>query len=192
MRRLHRALLTGTAAALALPLLSTAAVAAPTPGVTLLSGSQAAFTDSTPAIADTPAGTRLSLTLDLRLRDPAGAEALAAAVSDPASAQHGKFLSPAQYARRFAATDASVRSVVGYLQSQGVDVTATSPTNRYVSISVTAAKAESLFGVDLKQYRVDGKVVQANAAEVRLPTQLAPLVGAVQGLTRTPVTRNSP
>jgi len=192
LRPLLRAVLTGTAAALAVPLFASSAVAADTPGVTLLSGSKAAFTATTPAVADTPAATALSLTLDLRLRDAAGAEALAASVSDPASAQHGKFLSPAEYKKRFAATDASVRSVVSYLTSHGVKVTATSPTNRYVSIAVTAAKAESLFGVDLKQYRVDGKIVQANASEVRLPTQLAPLVGAVQGLTRTPVTKNSP
>ncbi|NIZ91955.1 S53 family peptidase [Kineococcus rubinsiae] len=185
-------MLTGTAAALAVPLFASAAVAADTPGVTLLSGSRASFTETSRAVADTPAATPLSLTLDLRLRDAAGAEALAAAVSDPSSAQHGAFLSPAEYAKRFAATDASVRSVVSYLTSKGVHVTATSPTNRYVSIAVTAAKAESLFGVDLKQYEVDGKVVRANAAEVKLPTQLAPLVGAVQGLTQAPVTKSSP
>ena len=58
----------------------------------------------------------------LNLRDAAGAEALATAVSDPAGAQYRKYISSSEWRSRFAPTDQTVAQVTGWLTSQGFSI----------------------------------------------------------------------
>ena len=77
-----------------------AQAAGPSPRTTL--DDAPAWTTHAVRVGQTPAGQLQHLTAVLALRDPAGAESLAAAVSDPASAQYGAFVTPAQWRARFA------------------------------------------------------------------------------------------
>ena len=60
-------------------------------------------------VGSVPAAVPMHITVTLRPRDPAALAAYARAVSSPGSASYRRYLTPAQFARRFGATAAQVR-----------------------------------------------------------------------------------
>jgi len=83
---------------------SSATTPAASPRVTI--DSAPTWTKQAKAIAPTPSTQSQSMTAVLKMRDQAGAEALALAVSDPSNAKYGTHLSAAAFRSRFAPTDA--------------------------------------------------------------------------------------
>jgi subtilase family serine protease len=118
------------------------------------------------------------------MRDRAGAEAAAAAVSDPDSSSYGHYLSPAQVRARYAATDATVRAVRRWLGSAGFRVGATASNNAYVEASGTVAQIQREFAVHLNIYSVGGQHRRATDADLNLPSSIASSVLSVNGLTQ--------
>jgi subtilase family serine protease len=118
----------------------------------------------------------------LRQRDEAGLDAFIAAVSDPSSSRYGDYLSPAEFERRFAPTDASVDAVSRAVRAAGLRVTDVPRNNAYVMVSGTAGQAQRLFHTTLRDYRLRGATVHAPATAVKLPSALAELVVDVKGL----------
>jgi subtilase family serine protease len=110
----------------------------------------------------------------------------ATAMSTPGSSRYHRFLTPAQYHAQFGTTLATVHAVTAYLKSAGFRVTAVGDGNRYVSVTGTAAAAESAFGAQLARYRHDGRTVQAPSSALAVPAGLAPSVLAITGLDTTP------
>ena len=106
MRRTSAAAAVGAALAAA----ALAASAGAAPRTVARAGSQPAWARAGSASVAVPAGAVLDVTVQLALRDAAGAEAYATAVSDPASSLHGRFLTPAQYRARFAASERDRRA----------------------------------------------------------------------------------
>ena len=86
-------------------------------GTASLPNSHPTWATSGNKIAATAAGSRIGFSVYLKMRDQAGAEAVAAAVSDPNGSAYGHYLSPAQVRSRFAATDGTVRAVRNWLSS---------------------------------------------------------------------------
>lgn len=127
-----------------------------------------------------PGSRSVTLTVHLALRDPAGAEALVRAVSDPASPSYGQFVSPADYSRRFEATDADVAAVRAFLTGAGLRID--SADREIIVASGTVAKASTAFGVQVHRYRHRGQVLDAPTAELTVPDTLAGKVQAVAGL----------
>jgi len=105
----------------------------------------------------------------LGLRDSSGAAAALQAISDPASASYGQWLSNASFDARYAPSSASVAAVQSWLRSAGFQVTATLPSGMYVEASGSVAKVESTFGTSLHNYSYLGKDVRANATPLSLP-----------------------
>ena len=80
------------------------------------------------------------------MRDQAGAAATLQAISDPASASYGQWLSNAAFDARYAPATADVAAVQGWLRSQGFQVTKTLPSGMYVQASGSVAQVEKTFG----------------------------------------------
>ena len=116
--------------------------------------------------------------------NPAGLAALARAVSDPASAQYGRFLSPAETARRFGAGAGQVSAVRAWLTASGFTVTEANP--HYLSVRGNAAAVQRAFATRLHAYRKDGRTYTAPAAAATAPAALAAAVLAVTGLDTAP------
>jgi subtilase family serine protease len=133
-------------------------------------------------VAATAADSRIGFSVYLKLRDQAGAEALATAVSDPSSSAYAHYLSPAQVRARFAATDATVQSVRNWLSSAGFTVGATASNNAYVQASGTAAQIQRAFAVQLNVYSVKGQHRRGVDANLSLPSSILPSVVSVSGL----------
>ena len=139
---------------------------------------------ATPAnkVAATTADSRVGFSVYLKMRDQAGAEAVATAVSDPNSSAYGHYLSPAQVRARYGATDATVQSVRQWLGSAGLTVGATASNNAYIQASGTAAQIQHAFAVHLNVYSVKGQHRRAVDANLNLPSSILSSVVSVSGL----------
>jgi subtilase family serine protease len=125
---------------------------------------------------DSPVGFRLYLGWH------GNVEALARAVSDPTSAQYGKFLSPAQFRKQFAPSQAEVGAVQSWLRAQGFTIDYTPANNHYVAAEGTAAQVEAAFATHLGLYNVSGKTVRSPKSDVSVPSSIGASVVGVLGL----------
>jgi subtilase family serine protease len=85
-----------------------------------------------PGAARADAGVTVSARLYLAGRAPAAEAGFAAEVSTPGSSLYGRYLSPAQFARRFGPTKAQVTTVSSWARSAGFTVTGSN--EHYVAI----------------------------------------------------------
>jgi kumamolisin len=127
-------------------------------------------------------GQRLSLEVSLNVRDKAGLDAFVRSVSDPKSALYKHYLTVAQYAARYGATDAQIAQVTSYLKSEGLSVGQVTANHLTVPVSGTASQVEKAFDVSLSTYRSAGHSFYANASAPSLPASIASVVGGVAGL----------
>jgi subtilase family serine protease len=128
-----------------------------------------------------PAGT-VGFRVYLGWNDEAGAEALAKSVSDPSSSSYGRYLTPSDFRKRFAPTQAQVGAVQSWLRSQGFKVDYTPANNHYVAADGTVAQAEAAFGTQFGMYSVRGQTVRSPSADIGIPNALADSVTGVVGL----------
>jgi subtilase family serine protease len=118
----------------------------------------------------------------LNLRNHAQAEALARAISNPATASYGKFLTPGQFQSQFAPTQADVANVKSWLQSQGLTIDYVPGNNHYVAAEGTVAQVQTAFGTTLNMYSVDGKTLRAPSSSLSVPGSLGDVVAGVIGV----------
>ena len=119
----------------------------------------------------------------LSLQD--GAQAAAAAVSDPRSKSYGRYLSPAGFNARYAPTAAAVNAVSSWLQSEGLTVGYVPSNNHYVAAEGTVAQVAAAFGTTLNLYAVNGQTLRAPASELQIPAGLAGTIAGVLGVDQT-------
>src|SRR4029079_8853992 len=117
----------------------------------------------------------------LALRDHAGAEATAQAVSDPSSPSYRQYLSADQVRARFAPTSASVAAVKKWLKGAGITPGAVPANRLYVESTASVSQVEKLFGVDLGVYSVRGQDVRGFAGELTVPAGLSSTITGVVG-----------
>jgi subtilase family serine protease len=133
-------------------------------------------------VADTAPSAKMTFRVYLNLRDQAGAEAVARAVSDPDSPSYRQYLSPDQIRARFAASDATVTSVRDWLSGSGFSVGDVPSNKAYVEATGTADQVQKAFSVKLGKYNVKGRALRASDKELSVPTSLAPAVLGVIGV----------
>ena len=177
-----RGVVIGATASVALALTTpTSAFATNQPARTSIENAPA-WTAQAPRVGAIPAARQLHMTAALGLRDTAGAEALATAVSDPSSPQYGRYVTAAAWRSRFAPTDLDVANVTSWLKSQGFSIGAIPLNHRFISFGGTGAQAEKAFATDLQVFNKNGQVVSAPASSVWIPTALAGTVVGIGGL----------
>jgi len=157
--------------------LASAAQAAPT-GKTVLNGSAPPWATKANLVSATDSTTDVGFRVYLGWTDPAGAAAMAAAVSDPKNAAYGHYLTPQQFRKQFAPSPASVAQVQNWLRSQGFTLTYTPKNGHFVSAEGSVAQLETAFGVSFGNYKVRGQLVRAPASDVSIPAALANIVRA--------------
>ena len=132
---------------------------------------------------------RLSLLLTLRA-DDAALTAYASAVSNPASPLYGKYLEPAQIARRFGSSQTDRARVKKALRSAGLKPR-TGLGGFWIETEATVAQAGALFSTGFASYkaRTSGKRYVAPTGKPQLPPSLAGTVTGVVGLDDAPTVR---
>jgi hypothetical protein len=126
----------------------------------------------------TPASARLEISAVLPLRNAAEINRLIEA---------RQILTPAQVRARFSPTGATVRSVAGYLASEGFRNVSVSSNRLLVTGYATVAQAERAFDTTLSSYELGGRSVYANTSAARVPAALSRSVTAVLGLSDVPM-----
>ncbi|MCU1451893.1 MAG: serine protease [Acidimicrobiales bacterium] len=149
---------------------------------TLVPGSEPAWATGRNHRTPVPPAQRLRLRVYLNLRDRAGAEAAARAVSEPGRATYRHYLSPAAVLARFAPTTSAVDAVRGWLQRNAVQAGYVPPNRQFVEATGTAAAVERAFGVHLGLYAVQGRQLRAADRPLSVPAELAPAISGVIGV----------
>jgi len=129
------------------------------------------------------AARRLRLTIALTPRRPAALRALATAVSTPGTPQYGRYLTVAQFARRFGATTSQIAAVSAAMRAGGLRVGAPTANHLTLPVSGTVAQVQRAFSVTESQVRLPGgRTAFANDRAPRLPAGIAGSVQVVLGL----------
>ena len=131
----------------------------------------------------------LNLLLTLRA-DDAALTAYASAASDPASPLYGKYLEPAEIARRFGSLKADRARVKKALRRAGLTAR-TGLGGFWIETEATVAQAGALFSTGFASYRArtSGKRYVAPSGTPQLPPSLAGTVTGVVGLDDAPTVR---
>jgi len=161
-----------------------AAHAADSPNRDTLVGTRPAWATAKADKGATSNGSQVSARVYLAGRNAAGLAEYAKAVSDPASASYGKYLSAKQSQQRFGATKAQVAAVKSWLKSAGLKVTGT--TQHYVTVTGDVAAAEKAFGTQLHNYAKGSKTYRAPSKTASAPDSLHGAVLTVTGLDNAP------
>ncbi len=180
----RRSLIALGVSALAVPLVVVGGLgsAGAAPSMVRLSGStlpSARLAANNPAVARSA---RVRFQVQLRLRDQAGADALALAVSTPGSAQYRQYLTPDQYRARFSPTQASVDTVSAWLASQGLKITGVPANRAFIEAEGSAAQIEKTFQTSLVTVDANGKQRRVNTSEPAVPANLIASIDGVTGL----------
>ncbi|MER5862908.1 S53 family peptidase [Kitasatospora sp. NPDC002040] len=183
---------TGLRAVAAVSLLAgTLAVGIPSAQAETVPGGRATLEGTAPewtgAAADagvTAGSTQVSARVHLAGRDAQGLTAYAAAVSDPASASYGKYLTPEQAEQRFGPSPQQIAAVSAWLRSAGLTVSGDG--RHYLSVTGDASSVQKAFATPLHDYRKDGRTFHAPAHAASAPRELADAVLTVTGLDNAP------
>ena len=147
-----------------------------------IAGSHPSWATAAAKTADATGSDLMQFRVYLNLRDRAGAEANARAVSDPKSAAYRSYLSAAQVKARFAPTDASVAAVKTWLTGQGLSAGYVPANNQFVEATGSISQVEQAFGVDLAIYAVRGQHVRSPSGDLSIPASLAGTISGVVGI----------
>jgi kumamolisin len=152
-------------------------------------GSRATISGHTiPALAhNTPTGSTahgrvLPLSIALTLRNRGELDALIRAQNDPHSSFYHHFLTPQEFARNFAPTQASINAVVNFLHSQGLRVGSIAPNHLLIDASGTVDQVQKAFQVNIANYSIQGRGVHAPTNEPSVPSSLNGLILNIGGL----------
>ena len=99
-----------------------------------------------------PSTNVLNLAISLPVRNQAGLDLLVRQISDPASTNYQKYLTTAQFAAQFGASEQDYQAVVDFVQARGLTVTATHPNRLVLEVSGGAATVEAAFQIELKVF----------------------------------------
>ena len=120
--------------------------------------------------------------LVLRRRNAGGLARLLAEQYDPASPDFHRWLSPAEFERRFGASDEDVAAVENWLTSHGLEIENAPAGRAALVFSGRAADVEGAFDTELHEIYAEGRVRVANVRAPRLPSGLARRVAGVFSL----------
>ncbi|MCM3877129.1 MAG: S53 family peptidase [Thermoanaerobaculia bacterium] len=120
--------------------------------------------------------------LVLKRRDPDGLARLLADQHDPTSLDYRRWLSPAEFERRFGASGEDVAAAREWLTSHGLDVENVPAGRAALVFSGRVADVEGALDTELHEVYAEGRVRIANVRPPRLPADLARRVAGVLSL----------
>jgi subtilase family serine protease len=124
----------------------------------------------------------IELSLVLGLRNEAQLDALIIDLYNPKSAQYGRYLTGAEFLRKFGPTKADYDRVIAFAKSHHFVVTRTTGSRAFVHVRAKTSDVQKAFRVELHTYTdpVNGKIARAPLQEPRIDNSL-PIIG-VYGL----------
>jgi len=127
-------------------------------------------------------GRIIDISVHLALHDVAGRDALLQKQYDKNSPLYQKWLTPEEYAARFAPSAHEAAMVQDFLKSKGLTVTAVNKFNYTVSAKGSVGDIQKAFGVQIDRFLRNGEVRYSNVNNPSVPANLAGIVGSIGGL----------
>src|SRR5277367_71726 len=112
----------------------------------------------------------------------AALDELLAEQQNPKSPNYHNWLSPEQFAERFAISRRDIVKITDWLRSEGFTIVQVAHARNWVAFSGTTAQVERELHAQIRHYVIDGEQHFANATNVSLPDALAGVVTSVRGL----------
>jgi len=181
-RVLQRALLASTTAAALSPAALAVPARAATSGRATIDGSVPSWAQPARDQGAADPASTIQFHVYLPLRNADAAAAAIQDVSDPSSADYGKFLTPDAFRSTYAPLSSDVAAVSQFLTSAGLKVGDVPANNSSIAVSGTLAQVQSAFGVAVHQYAYRGKLLNAPTTNLSIPAALAGKVLAVSGV----------
>lgn len=128
------------------------------------------------------AGTPMSLTVCLKLRNTEELEQFLADLQDPGSPVYHKYLTMEQFVARYSPAAADYQRVKDFLRTNGFRITDTWENRISIGATADAAAAERAFGATMNRYHYEGRDVYAAAEAPAIPYELSGIVDGVVGL----------
>ncbi len=123
----------------------------------------------------------IRLSIALKIQHPAELDAFLAAKNDPASPDYHQYLTPQQFADRFAPPQHTIDALISYLDQQHITVTE-STNHMNIQAYGTVAAIEQAFSVHLARYQLLDRVVFAPTTDPAIPGAFAGCVQSIIGL----------
>src|SRR5581483_5312325 len=123
-----------------------------------------------PALGDLPSSRTLSLEIWFQPRNRAALDRLLAAQQDPGSPQYHRWLTPAEYERRFGVTQEQFDRLSRWLVGEGFQVTGGSPAEGVIRFDGSALAIVRAFNTRIAKFTADGARF-GNLAEPEIPAE---------------------
>src|SRR5579884_3841223 len=98
-------------------------------------------------VGQLPSSNVLTLTFGLPLRNEATLSNLLEQLQDPSSTNYHHYLTPAQFADMFGATEKDYQALIGFAETNGLKVKHTHANRMLITVSGTVAQIEQAFHV---------------------------------------------
>ncbi|WP_041855675.1 protease pro-enzyme activation domain-containing protein [Candidatus Korobacter versatilis] len=122
---------------------------------------------------------RMVLLLAPTTQQDAAAKALVKDLHDSSSPNFHKWLTPAEFGKRFGVSENDAAAVRTWLESNGLTVHEVADGRRFIVFSGSVSQVEKTFATEMHSYSRNGKEFIANASEIKIPAALAPVVKGV-------------
>ncbi|SNS76874.1 Ig-like domain (group 3) [Granulicella rosea] len=135
-----------------------------------------------------PASQPVHVTLALKpdATRTAALDATLSALIDPTSTSYHKWLTPAQFAASYGASDAQIAAATAWATAQGLTVDSVSAGKTQIAVSGSAAQIQSAFAVSLHVFQTSSSLYYANTSDPSLTSDAAALFSSVAGLDNLP------
>jgi len=124
----------------------------------------------------------LSLHFSMTAAQQADLTQLLAAQLNPSSPSYHQWLTPEQFGARFGLSSADLAKVSAWLTGQGFTITSVARSSTFITFTGTVAQAQTAFGTTIHSLSYNGEQHFSNTTDPELPTAVASVVAAVNGL----------
>jgi subtilase family serine protease len=128
------------------------------------------------------ANEQIAIQVHLGLHNQAAADAELAAISDPADAEYGQFLSDEEFNAKYGPTADDVAAVQKQLSAYGITTKYVGDGNMFVAAVGSAAQIEKAFSTQLGLYKAGDAVKRAPITDIALPSAMSGRVSQVLGV----------
>jgi len=103
-------------------------------------------------------------------------------VQDPGSAEYRNWLTPEQFASRFAVSPSDMAQITAWLRAQGFSIRTVAPSRNWVAFSGTAGQVRQTFQAEIHRFQVEGAPHYSNIADPSVPAALSGVITSIRGL----------
>jgi subtilase family serine protease len=152
------------------------------PGRTLVANAISSEVAASRALGPADSASPEYVLIALQHRDQRGLLRFIARVSDPSSPMYEHYLTARQFVERYAPSPSTVSAVERFTRGFGLRVVAIPSNRAYVYAIGTVAEMERAFDTRIDAYALGGRTVHAPGRKLSVPSRLAGMITAVDGL----------